>query len=168
MQDFLFYRLLDADQLNVALEEKGWYMYDFAEWRKDMVEYNFRISGEPEACNVEFIDFIYRPNHYKKNRISFQLKDTCKYNDYIQAILTNGFSFVRDKVYDRYNHILVHSDAVTTIEIIQSQSTYLYDANKYYNFAIYNTLEYEIVFAKEHQDENQQQNVSVDEGIGIK
>lgn len=152
ISEFLLLRQATTEQVFKKLENQNWYLYDEEEQRKeDMYVYTFKLADDVESMlGLQWIDYVYRPKHNNKNRISFQVQSYKLFEKYLKEILALGFVLELEKVYD--NHIiLVYRSEEVKIEVIESQNKYLYDGTKYYNFAFYNAMEYDAVFSKENE-----------------
>lgn len=152
LSDFLHLRLLAQDEVMDNMNQRKWHLYDEDEQRKnDILVYTFKLNDEVESMvGIQWVDFVYRPRHVNKNRISFQIQNTELYEKYITEMIELGFKLHLEKAFD--NHIIfVYNNDEVVIEVITSQNKYLYDGMKYYNFAFYNQLEYNAVFKEENE-----------------
>lgn len=152
IEDFLNLRASNFDAVKEELTCNNWYLYDEDEQRKnDIYVYTFKhIDDVQSMVSIQWIDYVHRPRHYNKNRLSFQIQNKALYEQYISEIIMLGFVFDQTKeIYD--NNIFVYTNGDVSIEVITSQSKYMYDGSVYYNFAFYNKLEYDAVFEKEKE-----------------
>lgn len=152
ISDFLHLRQLSQEDVIENMNQKNWHLYDEDEQRKnDILVYTFKLNDEVESMvGIQWVDFVYRPRHVNKNRISFQVQNAELYEKYMTEMIDLGFKLNLEKAFD--NHIIfVYNNEEVVIEVITSQNKYLYDGMKYYNFAFYNQLEYDAVFKDENE-----------------
>lgn len=155
VEDFLALRNDNIEEVNLRLSNLNWQLYDEDEQRKgDIIVYTYKNENDIDAMlGIQWIDYVNRPKHYNKNRLSFQVQNKELYEQFVNEIKTLGFYYIYQKnVYD--NDVMLYSNSDVTIEIIESKSKYMYDGGTYYNFAFYNKLEYEVVFRDENPLEN--------------
>ena len=155
VEDFLALRNDNIEEVNLRLSNLNWQLYDEDEQRKgDIIVYTYKNENDIDAMlGIQWIDYVNRPKHYNKNRLSFQVQNKELYEQFVNEIKTLGFYYIYQKnVYD--NDVMLYSNSDVTIEIIESKSKYMYDSGTYYNFAFYNKLEYEVVFKDENPLEN--------------
>jgi len=155
VEDFLALRNDNIEEVNLRLSNLNWQLYDEDEQRKgDIIVYTYKNENDIDAMlGIQWIDYVNRPKHYNKNRLSFQVQNKELYEQFVNEIKALGFFYIYQKnVYD--NDVMLYSNNDVTIEIIESKSKYMYDGGTYYNFAFYNKLEYEVVFRDENPLEN--------------
>ena len=155
VEDFLALRNDNIEEVNLRLSNLNWQLYDEDEQRKgDIIVYTYKNENDIDAMlGIQWIDYVNRPKHYNKNRLSFQVQNKELYEQFVNEIKALGFFYIYQKnVYD--NDVMLYSNSDVTIEIIESKSKYMYDGGTYYNFAFYNKLEYEVVFRDENPLEN--------------
>lgn len=155
VEDFLALRKSNIQEVNLRLSNLNWQLYDEDEQRKDdIIVYTYKNENDIETMlGIQWIDYVNRPRHYNKNRLSFQVQNKELYEQFVNEIKALGFFYIYQKnVYD--NDVMLYSNNDVTIEIIESKSKYMYDGGTYYNFAFYNKLEYEVVFRDENPLEN--------------
>jgi hypothetical protein len=152
VEDFISFRNnIKIDDFISCMQEMNWHLYDEDEQRKnDILVYTFKQNNDLNSMmDIQWINYVYRPRHISKNRLSFQVQSINLYEKYIIEILELGFSLELEKVFDNHT-MFVYSNKIEKIEVITSQNKYLYDGTKYYNFAFYNSTEYDAVFIEEN------------------
>ncbi len=155
VEDFLALRKSNIQEVNLRLSNLNWQLYDEDEQRKDdIIVYTYKNENDNNAMlDIQWIDYVNRPKHYNKNRLSFQVQNKELYLQFVNEIKALGFFYIYQKnVYD--NDVMLYTNNDVTIEIIESKSKYMYDGGTYYNFSFYNKLEYEDVFRDKNPLEN--------------
>lgn len=150
--DFLFLRQASTTELFASMQEKNWFLYDEDEQRKnDILVYTFKQTDDIQSMlGIQWIDYVHRPKHHNKNRLSFQVQNLELYEKYISEMHQLGFTLDLEKAFD--NHIMfVYEKDNVKIEVISSQNKYLNDGMMYYNFAFYDAIEYDAVFLEENE-----------------
>jgi hypothetical protein len=150
INDFLLMRLADSNRVNQSITECNLELYDIDEIGRNKVHITYKNQDEIKKMQTyQWVDFIYCSKSHYRNRISFQIQNNTLLKKYLQEIIDLGFVYVRKKIVDRQIYE-VFSNGKHTIDVITSQNRYVYDGGRYYNFAIYDTEEYEIVFKEEN------------------
>jgi hypothetical protein len=151
VEDFLFLRKTNVHEVHANLQDKNWYLYDEDEQRKnDILVYTFKLNHEVNSMmGIQWINYVDRPKHNNKNRLSFQVQNLDLYEKFISEIIQLGFVLELEKAFDNHT-MFVYGNKDEKIEVITSQNKYLYDGTKYYNFAFYNAAEYDAVFIEEN------------------
>jgi hypothetical protein len=138
-------RLADSNTVNQSITECNLELYDVDEIGRNKIHLTYKNENDLKSYQTyQWIDFI-----YYHNRISFQIQNVELFKKYLQEITDLGFVFVRKKIVDRQIYE-VYTNGKHTIDVITTQNRYVYDGGKYYNFAIYDTEEYETVFKEEN------------------
>ncbi len=150
INDFLSFRLSEKSIVDEKISESSFQFYDSIEIGRNKFHITYKNTDEVNLMlTYQWIDFIYCSKSHSRNRISFQIQNVDLLNRYMKEITDLGFVFVRKKIVDRQIYE-VYSNGKHTIDVITSQNLYVYDGGKYYNFAIYDTEEYENVFMEEN------------------
>lgn len=174
LSDFLKLRLSDKETVNSALLACNLTPYDADNIGKNKVQVTYKNNEDFKTAEFyQWVDFVYAGNGKASgtNRISFQTQNQSLITNYLKEMQVLGFKYMRKKIVDRQIYE-VYANNTHTIDVITSQSRYAYaGSGVYVNFAIYDTNEYEVVFAEENQKytiqtENNNEYANFSAGIG--
>lgn len=163
LSDFLKLRLSDKETVDDALSACNLTPYDADEVGRNKVQITYKNNEDVKTSQFyQWVDFVCSRNGKSNgsNRISFQTQNQKLVQDYMKEIQALGFKYIRKKIVDR-QVFEVYANNTHTIDVITSQSRYIYEGGIFVNFAIYDTNEYEVAFA----DENQKYTIQTENNI---
>jgi len=151
IKDFLDLRKNNLEEINLKFSNLNWQFYKEREQLKnDMTVYTFKNINK--VSDIMWIDYIYRPRHCDKNRLSFQVQSKELFNQLISEIKNLGFYYIYQENASGED-IMLYSNNEETIEIISSKNKDLHN-DEVFNFTFYNKLEYDAIFQEENPLEN--------------
>lgn len=147
LDEILSFRNKDLADVEEYLTVKGW---DYIEGEKSSENSfgtasfgNGKVKGTNSTASI--LTYFYSQNSYRK-RISIQITNKEKYNNYISKIKTLGFKLKNSKVVE--GEILkLYQGKTTTIEIRVANDKFLNTGIVFYTFFIVDNLDYQNNFS---------------------